>query len=122
MSAPDSYTVEFDENGGYDCMYGGFDIKDASGKRVVTVDLGDFGQKPCGNISAEVKNAAAVVAYKIADALSGVRPENDAVKWMREVLADRDVRFALSSDEYTRGKEIVERSSATSRLSGESNG
>jgi hypothetical protein len=40
-------------------------------------------------------------------------PENDAVKWMREVLADRDVRFALSSDEYTRGKEIVERSSAT---------
>lgn len=38
---------KYDECGGYDCMYAGYDILDADGNIVFTVDGKDFGQESC---------------------------------------------------------------------------
>lgn len=38
---------EYDEQGGYDCMYSGYHILDRDGTRVFTIDGKDFGQESC---------------------------------------------------------------------------
>lgn len=60
-----TYKMEFDETGGYDCMYGGFRIMDANGHTMVVVDLQHFGQEPCDWQDTASKAKAEAVAIKI---------------------------------------------------------
>lgn len=41
-----AWTAEFDETGGYDCMFGAYHVK-YCGVLVFSVDLQDWGQEPC---------------------------------------------------------------------------
>jgi len=38
---------EYNETGGYDCMYSGYDVKDAVGDYLFTLDGRHFGQETC---------------------------------------------------------------------------
>ena len=40
---------KYNECGGYDCMYAGYDIIDAAGNVVFTIDGKDFGQESCSS-------------------------------------------------------------------------
>jgi hypothetical protein len=67
----DSYRYDFDENAGYDCMYGGFTIYDAADHRILTVDLADHGQKACEHpIPEDAKARAEKLTKFIVDALN----------------------------------------------------
>lgn len=44
---PKPWVAEFDETGGYDCMYGAWIIKDSAGETVAVVDQQHYGQKSC---------------------------------------------------------------------------
>jgi hypothetical protein len=47
---PGPWRVEFQENGGYDCMTDAWKVVAGDGpipQHIVTVDLGDYGQPPC---------------------------------------------------------------------------
>lgn len=35
-------TYAFDESAGYDCISGGYDIRDAAGDKILTIDMLDF--------------------------------------------------------------------------------
>lgn len=48
---------EYDSSGGYDCMTGGFHIKDANGKLVLTIDQAIFGQNANGSDEREYPEA-----------------------------------------------------------------
>ena len=66
-----TYTYEYDETGGYDCMTGAFIVEHPDGSRVVAVDLGDFGQGHCEWPPQEAHKAAAEeIAKLITEALN----------------------------------------------------
>jgi hypothetical protein len=65
-----TYRYEFDEMGGYDCMYGAFRISGPDGV-VVEVDLQHHGQESCDYKDEASKAKAEVFAKRITDALNG---------------------------------------------------
>lgn len=83
-----TYFYEYDENGGYDCMYAAFIVRDTraeSWQRVVTVDFGNYGQKACDLVSPETRAAAEEVAKKIVVALNAPAPEARATSLWEHV-------------------------------------
>jgi hypothetical protein len=70
MSAMNSYTAHFDENGGYDCMYGCFIIKNAAGAVLFEIDLRHYGQQPCEWDDLVSREAAGKVAQLVLDSLN----------------------------------------------------
>jgi hypothetical protein len=65
-----TYRYEFDETGGYDCMYGAFRVSGPDGV-VVDVDLQHYGQQSCDYKDEASKAKAEVIAKRITDALNG---------------------------------------------------
>jgi hypothetical protein len=80
-----TYRYEFDEMGGYDCMYGAFRISGPDGV-VVEVDLQHHGQESCDYKDEASKAKAEVFAKRITDALNG-SGEAEGVSVPRELLA-----------------------------------
>lgn len=78
------WRYEFREGGGYDSMTDGFDILDAAGKLVTTIDLSDYGQLNCRD-EVEAKPKAERAAALIVNAVN---------MWadMHESLAPETVR------------------------------
>ena len=64
-----TYKYEFDETGGYDCMYGAFRISGPDGV-VVVVDLQHYGQESCDWRDELSKAKAEVLAKRITDSLN----------------------------------------------------
>lgn len=64
------YRYEFDDTGGYDCMYGAFFVKDSAGKTVFEVDLRHYDQRPCDWDDPIAKAKAEEVARRVVDALN----------------------------------------------------
>jgi hypothetical protein len=93
-SPPDKhYHYQFDENGGYDCMYGAFDIISPSGERVAEVDLRHHGQKPCQHpIPVAAIESASRLAGIIVDALNATLSSTAASisPDLRDVLREYD--------------------------------
>lgn len=68
------YRYEFDDTGGYDCMYGAFRVLDPKGKPVLDVDLRHFGQAPCEHpIPKHFIDAAEAVAKTVVDAFNSAK-------------------------------------------------
>lgn len=44
---PKPWRVNFNEYGGYDCMTGAWEVRDADDEIVVRIDQGDYGQELC---------------------------------------------------------------------------
>jgi hypothetical protein len=90
--APYSYSYQWDEMDGYDCMTGAFKISGPNGF-VVYVDQRDYGQKPCDYEDQASKAKAEAATKLIVDALNGLLGPNSVSVPLAVV---RQVEAALS--------------------------
>ena len=67
-----TYRFEFDETGGYDCMYGAFRIYGPDNAVLFDIDLQHYGQKSCDWQDAAAIEKARIVAQKVIDALTAL--------------------------------------------------
>ena len=75
------YVFEFDETGGYDCMYGAFIVKvEGSEATLFEIDCRHYGQRSCDYKDAESIAVARSVAQKVVDALNAAKHESSKEK------------------------------------------
>jgi len=79
------WSVRFETDGGYDCMYAGYDILDANGDRLLTVDVGDF---ISDNPTYEEKHAENATAKALADLIVQAPRLLEACTKARNVLVE----------------------------------
>lgn len=70
-----AYAYQYDENGGYDCMYSAYIVTDSNGRVVFEVDFRHHGQKACEwPPSAESFESAESLTRGVVAALNGKTP------------------------------------------------
>lgn len=109
MSA-ERWEVEFSENGGYDCMTDAWRIKpEGSLASLFSVDIGSFGQRSCGEATAE----QLAKSKRVAD-LAGAAPELlSALKALTDATekADNpsDMGIGTTAPEYEAARRAIDK-------------